>query len=72
MNKVLIYVFVGSFILELYSFINDVNNFFAESDCNQTFICSLALSNYAWIATIGWLQIQEFSKNQQKHSVIIS
>lgn len=44
MNKVLIYVFVESFMLELYSFMNDKSNFFAESDCNQTFICSPILS----------------------------
>ena len=72
MNTVLIYVFVESFMLERYSFMNDKSNFFAESDCNQTFICSPILSNYGWIATIGWLQIQEFSKNQQKPFVIIS
>ena len=51
---------------------NDESNFFAESDYNQTFICSPILSNYGWIATIGWLQIQEFNKNQQKRSVIMS
>ena len=31
MNKVLIYVFAESFMLELYSFMNDESNFFAES-----------------------------------------
>lgn len=55
----------------LYSFIK-VSNFFAKSDCNHAFICTLLLLNYGWIATTDWLQIQEFSKNQLQHSVVIS
>lgn len=53
----------STFMLGLHSFIDDMNNFFTDSDNNQACIHSFILSIRDWIADADWLWIQ---KAQQK------
>lgn len=52
-------------MLSLHSFVNVTRDTFVKSDGNQAFICSLILSDYQWITTIGRLQVEDFIKTNE-------